>query len=207
MIHIITQENRALFRRELTQMHAQRKRLFVDEMGWRLTVCAGLEIDAFDSERAIYLVELSGRTVVQSVRLLPTREPHLLADVFSMLCPGGPPRSERIWEVSRFCPAPETPRGEARRRLLMRMIAAMMETGLLFGVTDLTFVASAALRPLAARAGWDVQALGPSQRVGADKLTAMQAKVSSAGLEAVRAIHGFDGPLTRYVDADLRRAA
>ncbi len=216
MINIITADNRHLFHHALTEMHLQRKHLFVDRMRWQMESVGGLEIDNFDSEQAIYLIEtakhvddapLHANAVLQSARLLCTDRPHLLGDVFPQLCAGAVPRSPKIWEATRFCPAPETPKGEARRQLLFRMIGAILETGLLFGMENVTFVASAALRPLASRAGWEVEALGPEVRIGRERLTAMIARVDSAGLARVRANHTLALPLTRHADTELRRAA
>jgi len=216
MINIITADNRHLFHHALTEMHLQRKHLFIDRMRWQMESTGGLEIDNFDSEQAIYLVETGGpandglqaaTSVLQSARLLCTDRPHLLSDVFPQLCVDAVPRSANIWEATRFCPAPETPKGEARRQLLFRMIGGILETGLLFGIEQITFVASAALKPLATRAGWDVAPLGPEVRIGRERLTAMIAQINSAGLARVRANHGCLQPLTRYADADLRRAA
>lgn len=202
MIQIVTGENRSLFHHALGEMHRQRKALFVDEMGWALECCAGLEIDEFDTPQAIYLLEIgaSGK-LLQSARLLPSSFPHLLTGVFPGLCPNGAPVGERIWEASRFCPAPTTQKGAPRRELLFRMIAAIMETGLLFGIERVSFVASAALAPLAGRAGWEVEALGPPQRWGGEKLTAMAASITSDGLTRVRALHGLKLPLTRFAGA------
>lgn len=216
MINIITADNRHLFNHALTEMHLQRKHLFIDRMRWQMESAGGLEIDSFDGEEAIYLVETGGpasngreaaNSVLQSARLLRTDRPHLLSDVFPQLCANGVPRSPNIWEATRFCPAPETPKGEARRQLLFRMIGGILETGLLFGIQQITFVASAALKPLATRAGWDVEALGPEVRIGRERLTAMVAQINSAGLARVRVNFGLAQPLTRYADADLRRAA
>jgi N-acyl-L-homoserine lactone synthetase len=208
LIHIITEDNRRIFHDALTQMYQQRKTLFVDQMKWPLETWADLEIDQFDRPGAIYLVETeaSGR-VLQSARLLPSTGPHLLSEVFSPLCAGEPPRGPNIFEASRFCPAPFVKKGEPRRRLLFRMIDAILETGLLFGIEQVSFVASAALAPLALNAGWDVVKLGPSMRMGRDRLSAMMADVSCVGLARVRMRNAITGPLTRFADAGLQRAA
>ncbi len=198
MIHIVTQENRRLYHRLLTQMHEQRKIVFIDQMRWALDECAGLEMDEFDRADAIYLIETKSGRVVQSARLLPSTDPHLLSEVFADLCEGGVPRGASIWEASRFCPAPSVEKGKPRQELLFRMIAAILEAGLLFGIDQVTFVASAALRPLAMNAGWRVAALGPSRRSGRDRLTAFAANVDVAGLRAVRARNAIDTPVTRF---------
>lgn len=209
MIYIVTPQNRRLFHEPLRQMHRQRKALFVDQMKWPLETWADLEIDQFDNERALYLIELCEATgeVVQSARLLPTLEPHLLGDVFNHLCSAGAPRGQAIVEASRFCPAPSVPKGEPRRRLLFRMIGAILETGLLFGYAKVSFVANAALAPLAMKAGWDAAPLGPPLRRGRERVQAIAADITSAGLARVRALHAIEGPLTRFAEPAFARAA
>ncbi len=209
MIHIVTAENRHLFHHALMEMHVQRKAVFIDELGWPLNADAGIEIDDYDSEDAIYLIEADAARapVTGSARLLRTDRPHLLGERFAHLCAGSPPTGPNVWEATRFCPAPDTPNGAARHAMLGRMIAAIMETALLFGVEHVTFVASAALAPLARRAGWTVAALGPEKRVGREKLTAMAAAIDAEGLRRVRACNGIGGPLTRFAPGDLARAA
>jgi acyl-homoserine lactone synthase len=209
MIHIVTAENRHLFHHALMEMHRQRKRLFVDEMGWPLEEVAGVEIDAFDCPEAIYLIEVGGPrgVITGSVRLLPTDRPHLLSEVFSHLCAGPLPRGAGVWEATRLCPAPDLPKGEPRRALLMRMIAAILEASLLFGIDRVTFVANAALAPLAIGAGWKVEALGGRQQSGRDRLRAFVADVDALGLRQVRIRNGITAPLTRFVSDSFAKAA
>jgi len=87
------------------------------------------------------------------------------------------------------------------------MIAGILETSILFGIEKVSFVAGAALAPLADQAGWNVRALGPKQRVGRERLVAMLADVTSEGLATVRHRARLTGPVTRFADAGLARAA
>jgi acyl-homoserine lactone synthase len=82
-----------------------------------------------------------------------------------------------------------------------------METALLFGIEQVTFVANAGLGPLASRAGWDVRALGPEQGAGRERVTAFVATIDTHGLRRVRERHGISGPLTRFMPGDLAAAA
>lgn len=209
MIHIVTQENRRHFHHALTEMHRQRKAVFIDALKWRLDEQAGLEIDAYDSADAIYLIEAAAprAPVSASARLLPTTRPHLLGEVFAHLCSETPPAGPTIWEATRFCPAPGTPAGAPRHDMLGRIIAGIMETALIFGIERVTFVASAALGPLAAKAGWEARPLGPEQGRGRARVRAFIAEIDAAGLRRVRARHNITGPLTRFMPGDLARAA
>src|SRR5215475_4296205 len=116
MIHIVTTENKERYALWLDEMFAQRKRVFVDELGWALHHEQGREIDAFDTDDAIYLLNIDEESglLKASARLLPSTSPHLLNDVFPDLCEGDVPWGPNIWEASRFCPAPATPKGDAR---------------------------------------------------------------------------------------------
>jgi acyl-homoserine lactone synthase len=209
MINIVTAENRHLFRHALMEMHRQRKAVFIDELGWRLNAETGIEIDAYDAEDVVYLIEADAprAAVTGSARLLPTSRPHLLSEAFADLCDEPPPRGAHVWEATRFCPAPDTPRGPPRQALLMRMIGAIMETAILFGVDKVTFVASAALGPLSERAGWDVRPLGSAARKGREKVRAYLATIDGEGLKRVRERIGATGPLTRFIPGALANAA
>lgn len=209
MIHIITAENRRQYHHALMEMHRQRKQVFIDRLKWRLEESAGIEIDAYDCAEAVYLIEAASprAPVTGSARLLRTDRPHLLGDHFRFLCDGEPPTGPEVWEATRFCPAPDTRQGQPRRDLLARMIAGIMETALIFGVERVTFVANAALAPLAARAGWDAQPLGPTRRVARDRLTAFVAAIDQRGLKRVRQRNDIKTPVTRYLGGDLTQAA
>ncbi|ANP45912.1 acyl-homoserine-lactone synthase [Candidatus Viadribacter manganicus] len=209
MIYIVSAENRRRFHHLLTEMHRQRKAVFIDKLKWRLDHSAGLEIDCYDSAEAIYLIETDPATasITSSVRLLPTHVPHLLSEHFSDLCDTPAPRGSHVWEATRFCPAPATPIGAPRRALLGRMIAGIIETAFIFGIEQVTYVTDAALAPLALRAGWNARALGPGRGRGRHKIQAFVADINSEGLRRVRQSYGIGAPLIRFVPADLAKAA
>jgi len=209
MIHIITAENRPQYYHALMEMHRQRKEVFIDQMKWRLEESAGIEIDAYDCPEAIYLIEAAAprAPVTGSARLLPTDRPHLLSDHFAFLCDRDPPAGRDVWEATRFCPAPELETGQPRHDLLARIIAGIMEAALIFGIERVTFVANGALTPLASKAGWDVEALGPARRVGRDRITAFVAAIDQRGLKRVRERNNIKSPVTRFFGGELNAAA
>ncbi|MBY0563101.1 MAG: hypothetical protein K2P58_02850 [Hyphomonadaceae bacterium] len=204
-MHLVTAENRALYEAELREMHAQRKQVFIDQLCWPLANEGDFEFDSFDSDAALYLMHFArDGSLLASARLLRTDLPHLLNTVFPHLCEQEPPRGETIWEATRFCPAPHLD-PEVRRALLGQIIAGILEAGLLFGMTHVTFVAGAALKPLALSAGWGVHPLGKSHRYKRERVTACVASVDAVGLRRVRERYGLTAPLLRYQPA--RRAA
>lgn len=202
--HLVTQENRQSYWRELREMHVQRKRVFVDQLRWPIGHNGELEVDAFDTETALYLLNFDSEgRLLASARLLRTDQPHLLDSVFPHLCTDVVPCGAHIWEATRFCPSPEIHDSQARRDLLGEIIAGILEAGLLFGMTHVTFVASGALKPLALTSGWAASALGPPQRYQRDRVTACIASIDALGLRRVRERHNLVAPLLRYSPARI----
>lgn len=209
MIFVVTPENRELYQAELAAMHRHRKIVFVDRIGWRIPVVGDTEIDRYDRKETIYLIakDRPDGEVLASARLLSTVVPHLMSDMFAAACHESVPRGPTIWEASRFCPAPNICGRSTRTALLMETICGVMETALLFGVEQVTFVANSALLPLALNCGWDARTLGPTLRDGDDEATAAAAMITSEGLRRVRERNAVLAPVTRFHAAPRRRQA
>jgi acyl-homoserine lactone synthase len=209
MIFIVNAENRRLFAAEIGEMHRQRKRVFVDAGGWKVPVVGDMEIDSYDRADTIYLIaktDLDG-PVLASVRLLPTVVPHLMSDLFLDACNGVVPRGPGVWEASRFCAMPTLESQRTRAGLLWEIICGVMETALLFGVEQITFVANAALFPLAFNCGWQAEQLGPTLQYDSDEITAVAVRITPEGLRDVRRRFGIAGPVTRFLTPTARVAA
>jgi N-acyl-L-homoserine lactone synthetase len=201
MILIINAENRSLFETELIEMHRQRKAVFVDGYGWSVPVKGDMEVDGYDGDGTTYLIAKSGSSgadVIASARLLPTVRAHLMADLFVAACGGNVPSGPSIWEVSRFCVSPRIESRRKRVELLWTMACGVMETALLYGVEQVTFVANAALLPLAMQCGWSAVRLGPTLPDGDDEITAVAASITPEGLRATRGRLGVHGPVTLF---------
>jgi acyl homoserine lactone synthase len=143
-------------------MFADRKKLFVDLLGWHVPVVGGrFEIDRYDDRNATYLVavdEDGGHS--GSLRLLPTTGPHILADLFDALCDNGAPRGEQTFEITRLC-LPARLGTAGRLRIRNRLISAMVDHALERGMTALTGVVSRNFRAQVLAMGWRCAALGP----------------------------------------------
>jgi acyl-homoserine lactone synthase len=199
MIFVANAENRWQFEGDLTEMHRQRKKVFVDGAGWKLPVVSGLEIDGYDHQDTMYLLakDLADGSLLASVRLLTTSGPHLMSDLFAEACPNGVPRGLAIWEVSRFCTAPKIGHRSKRLSLLWEIICGIMETALVYGVEQVVFAANRALLPLALACGWEARILGPTLRDQNDEVTAVAAQVTPSGLRIVRERHRIPAPVIR----------
>lgn len=81
-----------------------RFQVFVEELGWKLDTNNGIELDQFDRPDTQYIVARDEyEQIIGCARLLPTTKPYLLEEVFPQLLNGKkPPKSEEVWELSRF---------------------------------------------------------------------------------------------------------
>jgi N-acyl-L-homoserine lactone synthetase len=201
MIFIVTAENRRLFDSDIHEMHRQRKRVFADQLGWKLPIVGDMEIDAYDREDTIYLLAkpMPEASVVASVRLLSTERPHLMVDLFRDACSDAPPCGPSIWEVSRFCIAPDVRSRRERIGLVWEIVCGVTETALLFGIEHVTFATNGALLPLVLECGWHARRLGPTLPDGGDRITAVAASITPDGLRNVRRRFGVPRPVTRFV--------
>src|SRR5580704_796023 len=104
MIRIVTKDNAERHISNLYQMHRIRKTVFKDRLGWDVTVSGELELDEYDALEPSYLLSIDRYgTLSGCVRLLPTTGPNMLRDIFpSLVTEAAVPRSERVWEASRF---------------------------------------------------------------------------------------------------------
>jgi N-acyl-L-homoserine lactone synthetase len=196
VVHIVSSANRARFARQIEQMHKDRKRVFVDRLKWDVPVVDGrLEIDAFDTAHAIYLIETddAGRHLA-SVRLLPTTRPHILGNVFASLCDGPVPTGEDVMELTRLCVSPDVPRPEASR-LCNHMWIASLEFALLFGISRYTGVSQAQFLSALLSSGWEVQPLGLPREIDGQLTGAVLITVTPEGLRHARARCGYSYPV------------
>ncbi|MDB5829628.1 MAG: N-acylhomoserine lactone synthase [Variovorax sp.] len=81
-----------------------RHRVFVEMLGWDLSVKDGMELDQFDRPDTVYVVARNDDgELIGTARLLPTDRPYLLREVFPQLLGDQPaPQTPTIWELSRF---------------------------------------------------------------------------------------------------------
>lgn len=173
MICTIHGHSDARFRGPLETMFEDRKRLFVDLLGWELKVEQNRwEIDCFDGDDAIYLIALDQTgDHIGSLRLLPSLQPHIL-------CPDGVPTGPDTFEVTRLC-LPVRLGAAERLRIRNALISAMVDHALLAGITRLTGVVEAGFLAQILRMGWRCTTPGPSRRFGGAALGAFIAEVDT----------------------------
>ena len=160
-IKLVDAETRLRFSKHLIEMHHDRKRVFIDQLGWQLPSRGSwLEVDAFDNEYTVYLIACSGdERHLASVRLLPTTQPHMLNTIFADLSESGPVVGEDVWESSRFTIAPLGMRGTEVMRLSQYLALAHVEFALLNGIRRYTMIGETHRVATVCAMGWRVRPL------------------------------------------------
>ncbi len=191
VIERVDERTRGLF----ASMHLDRKRVFVDRLGWDVPHGPDGERDQFDGPCATYMVvsDAVGAQHLGSLRLLPTTRPHLLGSVFPHLCDGPVPRSESILEVTRLCVSPDLGKDQSlgvRRRL----VGALVEYALLMGIEAYTMMTEVSLLSRVAALGWRCEMLGLPSPQGRDLIAALKVHVDTETIPLLRRKGVYLGP-------------
>jgi acyl-homoserine lactone synthase len=204
MIQLVTAQDRPLFDRELKHMFRERKRIFVDRLGWEVPVVDGeFEIDQFDTDEAVYLLATdAGGVQLGSCRLLPTTKPHLMSEVFPHLCERGVPRGEDVWEITRMCTTEAA--AAAPKPVRQRLMTGMVEFALLYGIKRYTLVSHLAYLSAILAGGLDTEPLGLPQLHGDQMVGALVMNITPESLAYLRGRTGQVGPILRW---EVRDAA
>lgn len=188
-VHIVTHANKEFYADPLAQMHRQRHRYFVEELGWEaLRRPDGLEIDEYDDRYAIYLLALDNGRLEGSLRLLPTWRRSLLVERFShFVSEGAPPQGPDIWEWTRWAPGSlSRPRPLIRSRKLL--ILSALEFARSRGVETFTAICDMKFLGQMIELGWWPTPIGLPQAFGEGTAVALRWEVSEDTLHATRAI-------------------
>src|SRR3984957_12853328 len=143
MIRIVTKNNTESNVKNLYQMHRLRKAVFKDRLGWDVTVSGELEFDEYDALGPSYLLSIDRYgTLNGCVRLLPTTGPNMLRDIFpSFVTKGAVPRSERVWEASRFAVGKNATTAEAGvSQTTYDLLIGFLKFGLSNGISTIACV-------------------------------------------------------------------
>jgi len=185
VIHIL--QGYSLTNARAAAMFAERKRLFVDLLGWDVPVVDGcFEVDQFDGDDAVYLIAGDGDEHMGSLRLLPTTGPHILGELFPQLCDHDVPRGPETFEITRLCLRPRLGAG-GRLRARNHLISAMVDHALHAGISGLTGVVGWDFLEQVMAMGWRCQALGRPLRLGGTRLGAFRVEVDARTPERLAA--------------------
>ena len=197
-IKLVDADARLRFSKHLIEMHHDRKRVFVDQLGWQLPSAGSwLEVDEFDNEYTVYLIACSGDDGrhLASVRLLPTTRPHMLNTIFAGLCDGGPVIGEDVWESSRFTIAPLGMRGTEVMRLSQDLALAHVEFALLNNIRRYTMIGEVHRVATVCAMGWKVRPLCLPTDCGGKQVVSMEVSIDEGTLAMMRRRFGIGEPV------------
>jgi acyl-homoserine lactone synthase len=214
MAIIITGENAKAHERELDMAFRFRHDFFVEGMGWEaVRKPDGREIDEFDTEDTVHVVEIVGEKVLFYSRLVPSIKPHLLSHCFPELLQGrDEPTGPDIWEVGR---------ATLPRRLLPngmpnpgagRITLAIVEAAMFVGADYLLMEMHPLLLTRMLDHGYRPQPLAPPIEYNGSLLVAVISTVDMKTLDTTRRFYDLWSPVATYngqpvLDLPQRRAA
>ena len=176
MIKFITARNRSQYRALIDQMHQDRKRVFVDWLKWDIPVVGDKEIDQYDTDDAIYIIDVDAEgNHVASIRLLPCSVPTLMAEHFSDMVQSPVPADDTAWEMTRLCANPNVKDKLAQWTGRKNITVAAIEFALMRDIKQLIFVT---------HSSWVPTIL--SVKDGTESIAAMRINVTPETLTLIR---------------------
>lgn len=194
-VHIVTSANRARYSDSLRQMHEQRHRVFVEELGWQaLSSEGGLEVDAYDDQHAVYMLAMTDGEVAGSARLLPSWRRSLTKDHLSNFVSHDEAFiAPDVWEWTRWAPGDtRQPRelSKSRRALLL----AGLEFGLSRGAVAFTAVCDPKIVTQITHLGWRPRKIGLPTQFAEGTAVAITWNISFELLASTRRTFKAEGP-------------
>jgi acyl homoserine lactone synthase len=172
MVNIVCQRHGELSGRLRDALGCYRHQVFIERLGWDVSSTSLLperEFDQFDHDGTLHIIALDQQAQVRGcARLLPTREPYLLGEVFGYLCRESPPVDATVWEISRFAAGDEYNPG-----LAMRVFWHSLHSAWLMGAKSVVAVTSLSLERYFLRNGVLLSRLGEPRRIKGEQLIAL----------------------------------
>jgi len=144
-----------------------RYQVFVERLGWQLPTRHGIELDQFDRLDTVYVVAENDKgDIIGCARLLPTTGPYLLSEVFPQLLNGlPPPRSQEVWELSRFAAMdleqPVSIKNQCSSPIAVQLLQESIACAANRGAKRLITVSPVGIERLLHKAGFKAHRAGP----------------------------------------------
>lgn len=196
-IHAVEASNRAAYAPALEEQFRLRHEIYVGERGWRdLARPDGREVDAFDTEAAVYLLGLDrAGSVLAGSRLVPSLCPHLMSAVFPGLAEGRVPRAADVWEWTRFFVVPALREAGRSSRAAGLVYCGLLEFCLWRGIRSLTIVCEPYWLDRLAALGWAPRRLGPVLDHSDGPIVGLMVEVTTAALDRTRSAYAITAPV------------
>lgn len=204
----ISHSNYSEFAGLIAGMHRLRHRVFRDRLHWDVSVSGDMEIDEYDALKPTYVIAVDNDNfVVGCARLLPTTGPTMLANTFPVLLGSNPPpRSDKIFESSRFCvdtSSAESVSVTGLRDVTFSLLAGILEWGLTNGQVTVVTVTDVRFERILRRAGWPLERFAPPMQIDDTKALAGHLPITESALTSVREIGQIQGPVLATRSAQL----
>lgn len=188
MIKLVSVKNRAQHKELLAEMHRDRKRVFVDWLKWDVPVIDDMEIDQYDTDDAVYLLDVDPATGqhIASIRLLPCSAATLMAEHFADMVQSPVPNDASAWEMTRLCANPAIKDKLVQWTGRKNVTIAAIEFALMRDIRQMIFVTHSSWVPTILSVGWDIELLGLPRNDGTESLAALRINITPDTLTLVR---------------------
>lgn len=160
MIEFVTTENVHHFNgNPLAAQHKLRYESIILRQKWDVPFYNFMEFDQYDNPAAKYLVYRDENGQAKGVsRFYPTTLPYMLEEKFAHFVKDRDiPKSEKIWEGSRFCIDHTLP-PENRKRIIQELVIGYLESALHFDIEAIVgLMYPAYWRGIFTRNGWNIE--------------------------------------------------
>lgn len=161
--------------------------VFVEKLKWDIGIKieTGKEFDDYDNENAKYIVGLDTNGEVHATcRLIPTNCNYMLAEKYQeAISYCEIPRTDRIYEISRFCISDEVKQVSNGKAMGM-LLAEAMRIGLKLKLTHFVSLTTDTVIPAIMKySGWQPVFLGPKTMTGNDYSFALRFVVDQESLD------------------------
>ena len=192
-IQVVTWANRKQYRIVLERYFRIRYDIYVKRRQWRAVARPiNIEMDAFDTEHAIYLMAMDSLgKIVGGSRLVPTLQPHLLSDVFPRLAPDGPPRAADIFEWTRFFISPALRSHGRSSPVAGVVLCGVLEAAQKFGIRQIGVVCESFWPKRLRALGWTIAELGDVLQHEDGDIVALLIDVTPEAIESTRLAYGL----------------
>ena len=161
MLQVVDFENAYKYGSVLKSLFTLRYEQFYERQSYETFVKGKREFDRYDTYGTQYLVYRDENdNVLGTSRKAPTSLPYMIEEIWPFLINGKLPKSDKIWESSRFCVDKNLP-ADHRKKIVTQLVAAGQDFGLKNDVDYFVGVMHPAIwRSVFIKNGWAVEALG-----------------------------------------------
>ncbi len=202
MIECVNVESNHFFpRNPIYEQHKLRYKSIVKRQEWEVPYIRGMEYDSYDTPAAHYLINRDSKGHATGVsRLCSTARPYMLEEHFPhLITKTNIPKSDNIWETTRFCVDSTLP-PDQRKHILHKLVIGHLEFAIERQIENIIAVTYPRFwRTIFINSGWPVEWLGDTHKSKEGfKMIAGNLRVSEEVLVNVRNTTGIHSKVLNY---------